>query len=117
MPYKKNKIQKTSLTGIKLVESENMIQRMRRLFANNEPLDEGATPIYTMRKEGVREDTDVRTDRHEAAIIVKDSKTRMKIAKRDGIIPEKPIDNKEKSGDEGTPNIKNDEGTTSTKVS
>lgn len=54
--------------GIESVEGETIEQQVERLVTNNEPVEGQAPLIYTERKEGIRAETNIRTDRWEIAI-------------------------------------------------
>ena len=51
-----------------IVEGETLEQQVERLVSNNEPTEGQAPLIYTERKEGIRAETNIRTDRWEIAI-------------------------------------------------
>ena len=69
---------------------------------------DGAPPIYTDRKEGVKEAYNIRTDRWDIAVNAMDAVSRSKAAKRDNIVKLEPKNepiNEPKSNDKngGTP--------------
>lgn len=49
-------------------EGESIEQKMRRIVDNKEPIKDGAPIIHTERKEGVRPEFNIRTDRFEIAV-------------------------------------------------
>lgn len=49
-------------------EGETIEQQVERLVSNNEPVEGQEPLIYTERKEGIRAETNIRTDRFEIAI-------------------------------------------------
>jgi len=50
------------------IEGETIEQQVERLVNNKEPIKDGAPLVYTERKDGVRAEMNVRTDRWEIAI-------------------------------------------------
>lgn len=64
-------------------EGETIEQKVRRITQNQEPITDGAPIIYTERKEGVKPEYDVRTDRFELAVEAMDTVTQQKLAKRE----------------------------------
>lgn len=49
-------------------EGENIITKVRRIVDENEPLEDGAPIIYTEKKDGVRPEFDIRTDKWDIAM-------------------------------------------------
>ena len=49
-------------------EGENIITKIRRIVDENEPLEDGAPIIYTEKKDGVRPEFDIRTDKWNIAM-------------------------------------------------
>ena len=81
---------------IKAKEGEWIEEKVRRVVENGEPIEDGAPIVYTERKDGVRPEYNIRTDRweiaQEAMEAVREGKSKliaMKIAKRDGKPEEK----------------------------
>lgn len=66
--YKRNKIPKTTLKVNSSTEGETIEQKIRRVTQNKEPIQDGAPTIFTDRKDGVRPEYDIRTDRFELAV-------------------------------------------------
>ena len=64
-------------------EGETIEQKVRRITQNQEPITDGAPIIYTERKDGVKPEYDVRTDRFELAVEAMDTLTQQKLAKRE----------------------------------
>ena len=64
-------------------EGETIEQKVRRITQNQEPITDGAPIIYTERKDGVKPEYDVRTDRFELAVEAMDTVTQQKLAKRE----------------------------------
>lgn len=78
-------------TKIKAKEGEWIEEKVRRVVENGEPIEDGAPIVYTERKDGVRPEYNIRTDRweiaQEAMEAVREGKSKliaMKIAERDG---------------------------------
>ena len=101
------RVRKADVTSLKVntsYEGESIEQKVERIVNNKEPISDGAPLIYTERKEGVRPETDVRTDRFEIAVDAMDKVAKSKIAKREeGLKPVKggkndPVD---KGGETG----------------
>ena len=76
---------------IKAKEGEWIEEKVRRVVENGEPIEDGAPIVYTERKDGVRPEYNIRTDRweiaQEAMEAVREGKSKliaMKIAERDG---------------------------------
>lgn len=75
----------TSKTSFKInnsVEGETIEAKMRRVVNNGEPITDGAPIIYQPRKEGVRPEFNIRTDRFEIALDATDKIAKSKVAKR-----------------------------------
>lgn len=76
---------------IKAKEGEWIEEKVRRVVENGEPIEDGAPIVYTERKDGVRPEYNIRTDRWEIAQdameAVREGKKKiiaMRIAERDG---------------------------------
>lgn len=63
--YKIPKFQNSRIKGDKRVTGETMEQRVERIMSNREPILDSAPRIYTDRKDGVRPEFDIRTDKWE----------------------------------------------------
>lgn len=64
-------------------EGESIEYKIQRLVKNKEPLD-GSVPLtYTERKDGVKPELNIRTDRWEIAADAMDKVSKSNIAKRD----------------------------------
>lgn len=75
---------------LKTYEGENIETKVKRITDNNEPISDGAPVTYTEKKDGVRPEYDIRTDKWELVQEKMEAGNiqKMKIAK--GIIkPEK----------------------------
>lgn len=62
---------------------ESMEEKLQRVMATNEPIEDVAHKIYTERKEGVRPEFDIRTDRFEIALEATDKLTKTHLAQRE----------------------------------
>lgn len=82
MLYKKTKIESGTLRVDTAEEGEMIEEKIGRILKNNEPITDGAPIVYTERKDGVRPEYDIRTDRFELAIEAMDKNTKGNIAKR-----------------------------------
>lgn len=81
--YKLPVIRKKGLKTNDSYEGESLPIKIQRLVKNKEPLD-GTVPLtYTERKEGVRPEMNIRTDRWEIAAEAMDKVTKSNLAKRD----------------------------------
>lgn len=81
---RKIKIKNTNKLNINdSYDGETIENKIRRIMSNREPIDDSAPLTYTERKEGIRPEFDIRTDRFDIAIEAMD-KVNMSIrAKRD----------------------------------
>lgn len=61
-------------------EGENILTKVRRILDENEPLTDGAPLIYTPKKDGVRPEFDIRTDKWEQAINAMDKVNAYKLS-------------------------------------
>lgn len=86
--YRIPKIPKTTIKVNTSYEGETIEQKMERVFSNKEPITDGAPLVYTERKDGVRPEYDIRTDRFEHAIDLQDKAARAHVAKREERIGE-----------------------------
>lgn len=66
--YKKTAQTKTSIKVNESYIGETIEQKMRRITQNKEPIQDGSPLIFTERKDGVRPEYDIRTDKWETAI-------------------------------------------------
>lgn len=81
--YKYKKSRQTSLRVNKGYEGETIEMKIFRIVNNKEPITDGAPLVYTDRKEGVKPETDIRTDRWEIAVEAMDTVYQAQIAKRE----------------------------------
>jgi len=83
--YKKTTANKTTIIVNESYEGETIEQKVVRITNNKEPIADGAPRVYTERKEGVRADTNIRTDRFEVAVEAMDKVAKSKVARREGM--------------------------------
>jgi len=81
--YKQSKTPKTSIKRNTSYQGETLEKKINRIVNNKEPIKDGAPIIYTERKDGVRPEYDIRTDRWEEALTAMDQVNKMKIAERE----------------------------------
>lgn len=91
---KKVTMARTSLKVNTTYEGETIEQKIHRIFNNKEPIKDGAPLIYTERKDGVRPEHDIRTDRFEVAVEAMDHVNKSKLAKREARIKGEAEDKK-----------------------
>lgn len=66
---KKTKISNyTSLESTETYEGETIEEKIRRIMLSGEPITDGAPIIYTEKKDGVRPEYDIRTDKWDVAL-------------------------------------------------
>lgn len=73
----------STLGSVETFEGELLEHKVARITQNKEPITDGAPIIYTERKDGVRPDYNIRTDRWDIAIDAMDKVNKSKIAKRE----------------------------------
>lgn len=64
-----------------LKEGESIEEKVRRIVQNNEPITDGAPIVFTEKKDGVRPEFDIRTDKWLIALNAMDAVNRERIAK------------------------------------
>lgn len=64
-------------------EGETIEAKVRRIINNKEGIEDGAPIIFTERKEGVRPEFNIRTDRFDLAVEATDKINRGRLAKRE----------------------------------
>jgi hypothetical protein len=82
---KKTEYKPTFIGYIEPSEGQSIEKKCAKLIENNEPITDGAPIIYTEKKDGVRPEYDIRTDRWEIAQSAMDLANASKIAKSKGI--------------------------------
>lgn len=80
--YRKNPIPRTTLKRNTGYIGETLEKKINRIVNNREPIKDGAPIIYTDRKDGVKPEYDIRTDRFELAVEAMDVVSRAKLAQR-----------------------------------
>lgn len=86
--YNKRQQQPTTLKANKAYPAESLEKKIHRIINNKEPIKDGSPRIYTERKDGVKPEYDIRTDRFEVAIDAMDKVSGSFKAKRDHRIGE-----------------------------
>lgn len=81
--YKKIKFTSTSIEINTSYEGETIEAKIRRIVNNREPISDGAPLVYTERKDGVKPEYDIRTDRWDIAIDAMDVVSKTHKAKRE----------------------------------
>ena len=69
--YKIPKIESANIGGVEMYAGETIEEKVNKILTQNEPIADGAQLNYTERKDGVRPEFDIRTDRFEHAIDVR----------------------------------------------
>lgn len=82
----------SKLTGIIAYISETLETRINRIVNNKEPIQDSTPIIYTERKDGVKPEYDIRTDRFEIALDAMDAIARTKTGQREQSIGERTYD-------------------------
>lgn len=90
--YKKTSPNKTSLNVNESYEGVTIERKLERMLTNGEPIGDGANIVYTERKDGVRPEMDIRTDRWEHAVDARDKWAKSKLATREQAIGERSWD-------------------------
>lgn len=72
---------KTQIKVTPVETGESIEEMVRRITANNEPIEASAPMIYTEKADGVRPEYDIRTDRFELALEAIDKVQKSEIAK------------------------------------
>lgn len=97
----KNKIKyKTKLNLYNVQEGETIETKIERILTNKEPIEDTAPIIYTDRKDGVRPEFNIRTDRWEYAQDATDAITKTAITKRNEFLKIKDEKNTPEGGKE-----------------
>lgn len=95
---KKEIKQRTCIRKYIVQEGETIEQKIERVVNNKEPIEDGAPLIWTERKEGVKPEYNIRTDRWDIAIDGMDNVSKANIAKRmEYIRNQEPAEREEKS--------------------
>lgn len=83
MMYRQNEAKNSSLKRNTSYIGERIEEKVRRILTSKEPIKDGAPLVYTDRKDGVRPEYDIRTDRFELAVAAMDTVSKQHLAKRD----------------------------------
>lgn len=81
--YKVKPMAKSSILSPISYEGETIEDKINRIVNNKEPIKDGAPLIYSERKDGVRPEYNIRTDRFEIAIDAMDAVSATHKAKRE----------------------------------
>ena len=108
--YKYSKAIPTSIRTNEGYEGESIEQKVHRIVNNKEPIKDGAPLVYTERKDGVRPEYDIRTDKWELAVESMDKVHENTLAKRAEKFEKKLDDtnkteNKEIGGEKTDPKV------------
>lgn len=111
--YKQPKYQKGKLKINESYVGESIEAKVDRIMNNKEPITDGAPQIYTERKEGVKPEYDIRTDRFDVAVEAMDSISKTHVAARENKGKVVKMDDKkgEKTGDGGDAGGESTQGT------
>lgn len=90
--YKPTTQYKTTIRTNQSRAGEYIEAKVRRILNNKEPIKDGAPRIYTERKDGVRPEYDIRTDKWETAVEATSAIQQSHINKREERIGEKTWD-------------------------
>lgn len=90
--FKKVKANKTCMKRNTSYKGERIEEKIGRIINNKEPIKDGAPLIYTERKDGVKAEFDIRTDRWAIAIEGMDKVDKSHKATREQRIGEKTYD-------------------------
>lgn len=71
--YSRTKWARTAMNTTEAFEGESIEEKIRRVTESNAPIEAVSPMIYTERKEGVRADTNIRTDKWDLAQQAMDS--------------------------------------------
>ena len=78
---KKTKRKTRTTLNTETWEAESLEKKIQKITENNEPISEGAPIIFTEKKDGVRPEFNIRTDKWEIAQSAMDMEQRNRIAK------------------------------------
>lgn len=77
-----NNPKRTSIEVNDSVEGETIEKKVKRIKLNNEPIEDTAPTLYTLRGDGVLPETDVRADKWESAITAREQAAVIRLAKK-----------------------------------
>lgn len=72
---------KFNMHSVQVYEAETIEQKVRRIVDEGEPITDGAPMIYQERKDGVKPEYDIRTDRWAVAIAAMDKVSKDQLSK------------------------------------
>lgn len=81
--YRKIEAKNTSIRKNCSEVGETIEQKVRRMVKMGEPINDSSPLVYTERKDGVKPEHDIRTDRFEIAVEAMDKVTADGLAKRE----------------------------------
>ena len=81
--FKQNRAEKTSIRVNNSYIGERIEEKIERIVHNGEPIQDGAPIVYTERKDGVKPEYNIRTDRFDVAIDAMDKVSKTYKAKRE----------------------------------
>lgn len=87
--YKLQPINKNTMQQNKCRSGETIEKKIARIINNKEPIKDNAPIVYTERKDGVRSEFNIRTDRFDEAIQMADVISATERAKRAGVPTDK----------------------------
>lgn len=96
--YKYKKPAATTLIVNESYIGETIEEKVRRIMNNKEPIKDGSPQIFTDRKDGVRPELNIRTDRFEIAIEAMDKVDKTYKAKREERQKDKTLGEQAKDG-------------------
>lgn len=88
--YKIPKIESANIGGVETYAGETIEEKVNKILTQNEPIADGAQLNYTERKDGVRPEYDIRTDRFEIAVEAMDKVAQSHVAKRTPVVKLEP---------------------------
>lgn len=86
--YKPSKRKPTSAVVNTGYVGETIEQKINRIVNNKEPIKDGAPLVFTERKDGIRPEYDIRTDKWDIALDAMSAVTKTEVAKREARIIE-----------------------------
>lgn len=93
---------------VEIYEGESIETKVARMIETNEPITDSAPIIYTEKKDGVRPEFDIRTDKWEIAQNAMDNVNKSKIAKSKQFLQEPEDEQKQYPNETGGKEQKND---------
>lgn len=82
--YNPRRTQSNCITAVRdnITIGETIEQKIRRITTTQEPISDSAQKLYTERKDGVKPEYNIRTDRMELAVDAMDKGAKNELAKR-----------------------------------